>query len=172
MINVILVDENDRPTGTMEKLEAHRQGRRHRAISCYVFNSRGWLLLQLRAVQKYHAGGLWSNTCCGHPFPGEETHLAATRRLHEEMGMHCQLHKAFEFSYRVELDNGMVENEFGHIFLGTSDLTPQLNPAEAEAYAYVEPETLRRQMAEEPARFTPWFLLCYPHVLDYLAGRE
>lgn len=169
MIEVILVDEHDRQIGTMEKLAAHQQGRLHRAISCYVFNSRGWLLLQQRAVGKYHAGGLWSNTCCGHPLPGEETQLAATRRLYEEMGMHCQLHEVFELSYRVVLDNGLVENEFGHIFLATSDIAPQLNPEEASAYAYVEPESLRRQMEEEPERFTPWFRLCYPHMRDYLA---
>lgn len=172
MIEVILVDENDRPIGTMEKLEAHRQGRRHRAISVYVFNSRGWLLMQQRAPEKYHAGGLWSNTCCGHPLPGEESLHAAARRLNDEMSLRCQLYEAFTLSYRVEVGNGLTENEFGHIFLGVSDVPPQLNAQEASAYAYVAPETLLRQMEEMPVRFTSWFRFCLPHVLEYLARAE
>lgn len=167
-IQVILVDEFDKPTGTMEKHEAHHRGLRHRAISVYVFNPAGELLLQRRAAGKYHCGGLWSNTCCGHPFPGESARHAAERRLREEMGIELTLHKLFEFSYRLELANGMTENEYGHLFGAIDEQLPRPDPQEADDFRYVALPALEAEMAAQPQRFTPWFLLCYPSLKDYL----
>src|SRR5688572_20820761 len=97
---VILVDEHDEAVGTMDKLEAHRTARMHRAFSVFIFNTLGEMLLQQRADEKYHSGGLWTNACCSHPAPGEETDAAASRRLFEELGIKTSLQKLFEFTYR------------------------------------------------------------------------
>src|SRR5918997_6672888 len=115
---VILVDEADREVGTGSKLEAHREGALHRAFSVFVFDRRGRLLLQKRAAGKYHSGGLWSNTCCGHPRPGEATAEAARRRLREEMNFDCELRAAFEFLYRAQFTNKLIEHEYDHVFVG------------------------------------------------------
>src|ERR1700761_7198620 len=101
---VILVDESDTPIGTMEKMAAHRQAILHRAFSVFIFNSKGEMLLQRRASGKYHSAGLWTNACCSHPRPGEETGQAASRRLREELGFTTKLEKLFEFTYRTEFD--------------------------------------------------------------------
>lgn len=167
-IQVILVDEHDHPTGTMEKHEAHLRGLRHRAISVYLFNRAGELLLQRRAQGKYHCGGLWSNTCCGHPYPQESAQQAAQRRLIEEMGVRVELHKLFEFSYRLDLANGMTENEFGHLFGAVDEQPPCPDPEEADDFRYVAMPELEAEMAEHPQHFTPWFLLCYPTFRNYL----
>ena len=116
---VILVDENDTQVGLMPKLEAHQKGLLHRAFSVFIFNSNHQLLLQKRAVSKYHSGGLWTNTCCSHPREGEETINAANRRLIEEMGIKTNLRKVFDFIYKAELDNELIENEFDHVFYVT-----------------------------------------------------
>jgi isopentenyl-diphosphate Delta-isomerase len=166
-IEVILVDEHDHELGTMEKLEAHRQGRLHRAISVYVFNSRDELLLQRRAACKYHCGGLWTNTCCGHPLPGERTIDAAQRRLHEEMGLACRLTEAFEFSYRAVLPGGLVEHEYGHIFFGCSDSEPMPASDEVDAFSYQSIDEIRRGFAQTPQAWTPWFPLVFPTVLTH-----
>lgn len=120
-MDVILVDEQDRPTGRMEKIEAHRKALLHRAFSIFIFNEKGQMLLHKRAAGKYHSGGLWTNACCSHPQPGEETLAAAENRLVEEMGIRVPLTKAFDFSYRAEFDNGLTEYEFDHVFTGTYD---------------------------------------------------
>ena len=116
---VILVNERDEPTGTMEKMEAHRNAILHRAFSIFIFNAKGEMLLQQRAKNKYHSPGLWTNACCSHPRPGEEIKEAATRRLKEELGFVAELTKIFEFTYRHEFDNGLTEYEFDHVFTGT-----------------------------------------------------
>ena len=167
-IQVILVDEHDNPTGTMEKHQAHHQGLRHRAISVYLFNRAGELLLQRRAAGKYHCGGLWSNTCCGHPYPGESARDAAERRLREEMGVQVELRKLFEFSYHLELANGMSEHEYGHLYGAIDDQPPRPDPEEADDFRYVALAQLEAELAAHPERFTPWFLLCYPSFKQYL----
>lgn len=167
-IQVILVDEHDNPIGTLEKLEAHRQGLRHRAISVYLFNRSGELLLQRRAQGKYHCGGLWSNSCCGHPYPNESSRDAAERRLAEEMGVRVPLRKLFEFSYCLELPGGMTENEYGHIFGAVDDQPPHPDPEEADDFRYISLQDLEAELLADPQRFTPWFLLCYPAFKDYL----
>jgi len=123
---VVLVDENDNEIGVEEKINAHRKGLLHRAFSIFVFNSKNELLLQKRAADKYHSGGLWSNTCCSHPRPGENLKDAAHRRLQEEMGFDCSLREVFSFLYKKSFDNGLTEHELDHVFFGKFDGIPKL----------------------------------------------
>ena len=135
MEEVILVDSNDVELGTMEKMEAHRNGGRlHRAFSVFVFNTKGELLLQRRAHHKYHSGGLLTNTCCSHPRPGETVIEAGNRRLREEMGMECKLVELFSFEYKADLDSGMTEWELDHVLIGLSDVEPVINLEEVDEY--------------------------------------
>jgi isopentenyl-diphosphate delta-isomerase len=155
--DVILVDEADRPVGRMEKLEAHEAGALHRAFSVFLFDGQGRWLLQQRHPGKYHSGGLWTNTCCSHPAPGESTIEAAAVRLVDEMGITAVLEPAFAFSYRAELDHGLVEHEFDHVFVGRFDGEPTPNPIEASDWRWVDTDSLFRELDEHPERFTYWF---------------
>ncbi len=154
---VILVDTSDLEIGRMEKLEAHQKGLLHRAFSVFVFNRSNQLLLQRRAMGKYHSEDLWTNTCCSHPEPGESITDAAKRRLMEEMGFTCELHTSFSFIYHVALDNGLEEHELDHIVFGISDETPVLNPVEASDYTWKTLDEIRIEMAEFPEKYTSWF---------------
>ncbi|HEV2862406.1 MAG TPA: isopentenyl-diphosphate Delta-isomerase [Pyrinomonadaceae bacterium] len=156
---VILVDERDRELGAAEKLSAHRSGSLHRAFSVFVFDGRGRLLLQRRAGGKYHSGGLWSNTACGHPRPGEATDAAARRRLREEMGIECELREAFEFVYRAELGGALVEHEYDHVFVGLSEGEPAPDPSEVGAWRWVSMEELRGDLREAPDSYSTWLRL-------------
>ncbi len=164
---VVLVNEQDRPVGTMEKLQAHREGLLHRAITVYLFNPQGELLLQRRAIEKYHCGGLWSNTCCGHPVPNEQTPAAARRRLFEEMGLHCVLTPIFDLQYYLPLSNGLVEHEFDHVYFGITSQIPKLNPVEAMDYRYLSLSQVQEDILRQPSRYTPWFLLTMAAIPDY-----
>ncbi|MFN5459807.1 MAG: isopentenyl-diphosphate Delta-isomerase [Bacteroidota bacterium] len=157
MNQVILVDNNDFELGTMEKIEAHEKGLLHRAISVFIFNSDGKMLLQRRAKHKYHSGGLWTNTCCSHPYPGEKIMNAAKRRLKEEMGMECELTSAFSFIYKVNLDKGMTEHELDHVFIGTTNSTPEINREEVEDFKYLSIEETEKLIRSNPEDFTEWF---------------
>lgn len=159
MEQVVLVNERDEETGTAEKLHAHEQGLLHRAISVFICNSKGELLLQQRANGKYHSAGLWTNTCCSHPRPGETALAAAERRLKEEMGISAQLKHIGELLYRAEFHNGLIEHEYDHLFSGISDETPSLNPDEAQAYKWISPEELKQWLHDAPEEFTYWFKL-------------
>lgn len=165
MEEVILVDDQDRPIGTMEKMEAHEKGLLHRAFSIFVFNSDDELLLHQRAFGKYHSGGLWTNTCCSHPRPGETVLEAGHRRLMEEMGMTCDLEERFSFVYRSELDKGLIEHELDHVIFGISDELPVLNPEEVAAYRYASLEEISEEMRDDPDLFTEWFKICFAEVL-------
>jgi isopentenyl-diphosphate Delta-isomerase len=132
MEEVILVNKSDEVLGYMEKMEAHKRGLLHRAFSVFIFNNNGELLMQKRASDKYHSGGLWTNTCCSHPRKHESLSTAAQRRLKEEMGMEVSLSPKFHFIYKSSLDQGLIEHELDHVFFGNSDQTPVLNKAEAE----------------------------------------
>jgi len=154
---VILVDEMDNKTGTMEKLEAHRLGTLHRAVSVFIMNSKGEWLLQKRAFSKYHSGGLWTNTCCGHPRPEETNERAANRRLQEEMGLSAGLKEIFQFNYEEKLDNHLTENEIDHVFLGISDEEPVVNPDEVNEWKYVNYKSLVNDMNQFPENYTVWF---------------
>ena len=128
--NVILVDTKDNQTGISEKLEAHKKGLLHRAFSIFLFNDQDQLLLQKRADEKYHSGGLWTNTCCSHPSPGEFLIKSAQNRLKEEMGISTSLSPLFSFIYKAEFDNGLIEHELDHVFIGTFNANPLPNPEE------------------------------------------
>ncbi len=156
---VILVNDRDRELGLEEKLRAHRDGALHRAFSVFIFDGTGRLLLQKRARGKYHSGGLWSNTACGHPRPGETTRAAARRRLREEMSLDCELREAFEFIYRAELDGALVEYEYDHVFVGTHDGSPAPDPSEVEDWRWVSMDALRRGLQEEPHHYSYWLKL-------------
>ena len=167
---VVLVDSTDTPMGTCEKMRAHREGRLHRAFSVFLFNPKGDLLLQRRHAAKYHSGGLWSNTCCSHPLPGEDVLLAAGRRLHEEMGIACPLRKMFHFLYRAEFPNGLIEHEFDHVFVGTTGMTPRPNPTEVEDWRWVHPSRLLLELKSSPEDYTYWFHMSVKRVLAHLEG--
>lgn len=156
---VVLVDEQDVELGSEEKLAAHRRGLLHRALSVFVFDVAGRLLLQQRAVAKYHSGGLWTNTCCSHPRPGESVTDAAHRRLREEMGFDCELQPAFTFLYRAPFADGLAEHELDHVLLGRFDGEPAANPDEVADWAWVEPRRLEQALAQDPARYTVWLPL-------------
>lgn len=161
---VILVDEEDRALGAAEKLEAHRRGGLHRAFSVFVFDSAGNVLLQKRARDKYHSGGLWSNTCCSHPRPGEEVIDAARRRLSEEMGFTCDLREVFSFVYRAEVGNDLIEHEYDHVLVGTFDGRPAPDASEVEAWRWCPLEDLRKDLAADPESYTRWLTLAMTRV--------
>lgn len=163
---VILVDEKDNEIGIMPKMEAHIKGQLHRAFSVFIFNSSGELLLQQRAYDKYHSGGKWTNTCCSHPRKGESTFDAAHRRLAEEMGMQSHLSPAFNFLYKAEVMNGIIENEYDHVFFGTTDQLPTINTAEVAAYKYVKMADLMEEMTVHPDRYTEWLKICFDRVME------
>jgi isopentenyl-diphosphate delta-isomerase len=154
---VILVDIQDRPIGIMEKLEAHQKGVLHRAFSVFIFNSKKELLMQRRALNKYHSPGLWTNTCCSHPRPGEDTLVAAERRLREEMGIETVLHYKTHFIYKTEFDNKLTEHEYDHVFTGVSEQEPQINPQEVLSYKWLFVEEIKNQIKTNPEEFTSWF---------------
>lgn len=159
MEELILVNENDEEIGSGEKIQVHREGQLHRAFSIFVFDSANRLLLQKRAATKYHSGGLWSNTCCGHPQPGETTLAAAHRRLREEMNFDCELRFFSKFTYRVELDNHLIEWEFDHIFVGAHNEDPHPNQAEIEDWHWIDVKELNAQIEQKPDDFTYWLKL-------------
>lgn len=162
---VILVDKNDKEFGSMEKQEAHVKGLLHRAFSVFIFNDKNELLLQRRAVKKYHSGGLWTNTCCSHPRQNETTLDAAKRRLVEEMGMRCDLKKQFDFIYKAKLDNNLYEHEFDHVFFGFSTDPPQINTKEVEEYTYKTLEDIGDEIKTNPEKYTEWFKICFKEVI-------
>ena len=166
--NVILVDEKDNQVGLMPKLEAHQKGLLHRAFSVFIFNSDYKLLLQKRASSKYHSGGLWTNTCCSHPRDGEDTADAANRRLYEEMGIKTSLRKVYEFIYRAELDNNLIENEFDHVFYGIYNDDPILNTDEADDFKWIDMETLKIDIDNNADKYTVWFKIAFDYFYNYL----
>ena len=158
---VILVDEQDRETGSMGKQEAHISGTLHRAFSVFIFNSQGALLLQQRAAGKYHSAHLWTNTCCSHPRPGENIADAARRRLYEEMGLLCPLDKRFTFIYKAHLDNNLTEHELDHVFTGITDTLPAPEITEVASWKYISIEALAKEIQQQPESYTEWFKICY-----------
>lgn len=165
---VILVNENDEAIGVEEKLRTHMLGSLHRAFSIFVFNSDGQLLLQKRASTKYHSKGLWSNTCCGHPRPGESTGEASRRRLREEMGFNCEVREAFGFIYHAELDNGLFEHEYDHVLVGRFDGKPNPSRAEVDDWKWVDMATLKLDMRRNPNHFTYWFKVSLDPLCRYV----
>lgn len=166
---VILVDENDNEIGIEEKMKAHEDAKLHRAFSIFIFNSKGEMLLQKRACSKYHSGCLWTNATCSHPRPGETVGQAAHRRLQEEMGFDAEFNKAFDFVYKAEFDHGLTEHEFDHVFIGNYDGPINLNSEEAEDYKWIELETLKKDIEENPENYTVWFKIAFENVLKHIS---
>ena len=165
---VILVDENDNETGTAEKMEAHLKALLHRAVSVFIVNSKGEWILQRRAFDKYHSNGLWTNTCCTHPHPGESNIESAKRRLQEEMGIECDLTELFSFTYKEKLDNELTEHEFDHVFFGISDKDPEINTSEVEEWEAVSFDNLQMDIEINPSDYTYWFKEIYEKVNSHI----
>jgi isopentenyl-diphosphate delta-isomerase type 1 len=167
--HVILVDENDKEIGTAEKIQAHRESLRHRAFSVFIFRDdfESELLLQQRADGKYHSAGLWTNTCCSHPRPGEDILLAGQRRLKEEMGFSVPLTSLGWFHYIAAFHNGLTENEIDHVLvgkLGDATISPDKN--EVKDYRWVNVRDLKKEILDDPDRFTPWLALALEMIYE------
>ncbi|MFT5337829.1 MAG: isopentenyl-diphosphate delta-isomerase [Luteibaculaceae bacterium] len=160
---VVLVNEEDQNLGLMEKMEAHEKGLLHRAFSVLVMNSNGEMLLQKRALSKYHCGGLWTNACCSHPRENESLQDAATRRLQEELGAVYPVKKLYSFIYKAKLDHGLTEHELDHVFLAETDELPtQFNPDEVAEVKWMQLNELEQSMHQNPELYTPWFRIVFP----------
>lgn len=166
--HVILVDPNGKDIGTEEKIQAHRDGKLHRAFSIFVFNALDEVLLQKRADTKYHSGGLWTNTCCSHPRPGENHHHAARRRLHEEMGFDCELQELFSFTYHVKLNDDLFEHELDRVFVGRYEGQPTPNPNEVADWKWMNIDILKQDIQKNPQHYTYWFKLVLDRVIKHL----
>lgn len=164
---VILVNQSDTQIGTEEKIQAHKDAKLHRAFSVFIFNSKGEMLLQQRAIKKYHSGGLWSNACCSHPRPGEETEDAVHRRLKEEMEFDCELEKAFHFIYKTAFDHGLTEHELDHVFIGKYDGAVVPNPDEVESYRWINVDSLKKDIGKNAGNYTSWFKIAFNEVLKH-----
>ncbi len=158
------MNEKDMEMGTMEKMEAHVKGLLHRAFSIFIFNTKGEFLLQQRALGKYHNGGIWSNTCCSHPLPGEDILNAANRRLFEEMGFSTALLPAFNFIYNTNFSNGLTEHEFDHVFTGIYDGEIKADKAEVNDYCFKKIEDIETSMETHPQKYSEWFKIALPQI--------
>ena len=154
---VILVDENDKEIGTCEKLKAHKEGKLHRAFSIFIFNSKGELLLQQRAKEKYHSGGLWTNTVCSHPEPNKDILKSIKSRLKEEMGFSTKVKELFSFIYKSDYKNGLIEYEFDHVFFGLYEKNPKPNPEEVMDFKWIKIEDIKNDINNNPNKYTSWF---------------
>ena len=158
---VILVSEVDEQLGLMAKMEAHEKGILHRAFSVFIFNKKGELLLQQRALDKYHSPGLWTNTCCSHQRDGESNIEAGKRRLQEEMGFNCDLKELFWFVYKASFDNGLTEHELDHVMIGYYEDDPIVNLEEAAAFKWMPLEDVKKDMKLQPELYTEWFKIIF-----------
>ena len=165
---VVLVNPKDEPLGLMEKQQAHVAGLLHRAFSVFVFNQKNELLIQQRALEKYHSPGLWTNTCCSHPREGESYQDGATRRLQEEMGFVCELEYVFDFIYKSDVGDGLTEHELDYVFKGNYDKEPNINPAEVAAYKWIDFDELKKDVQENPQKYTTWFRIIFQKYIDHL----
>lgn len=165
---VILVDEQNNELGVMEKMQAHQTPILHRAFSIFIFNDKNEMLLQQRAVTKYHSPNLWTNACCSHPKPNEIVEQAANRRLTEELGFTTNLKEAFAFTYQASFENGLYEYEYDHVFTGIYNGTITPNPQEVQSYAYYSLATVSEMLQQQPQLFTAWFAIAFPKLLQHI----
>lgn len=154
---ILTVDEQDRETGFMEKMEVHEKGILHRAFSLMIFNDKGEVLLQKRAKEKYHSPGLWTNSCCSHQRQGETLEEAVARRTKEELGITCDFKEVFKFKYRAEFDNSLTEHEIDHVFIGHYNGNIFPNQEEVEEIRWISLDKLNKEMTDHPDNFTYWF---------------
>lgn len=169
---VILVDENDQPIGTMEKIEAHEKALLHRAFSVFIINQKGEIMLQQRASHKYHSPLLWTNTCCSHQRVGETNLEAGKRRLQEEMGFEVPLKELFHFIYKAPFDNGLTEHELDHVMIGYYNEEPNINPEEVESWKWMGIEEIRKDMTENPEIYTVWFKIIFDEFYHYIESHQ
>ncbi|MBW2960824.1 isopentenyl-diphosphate Delta-isomerase [Mesonia aestuariivivens] len=158
---VILVNEQDEQVGLMEKIEAHEKALLHRAFSVFVYNDQGEVMLQQRALSKYHSPGLWTNTCCSHQREGETNIDAGKRRLMEEMGFTTDLEETISFIYKAPFDNGLSEHEYDYILIGKYNGEPTINPAEVAAWKWMNLEEVKKDLKENPSNYTAWFKIIF-----------
>lgn len=163
---IILVDENDKEIGNEEKMKAHLEGKLHRAFSILIFNLEGKMLIHKRAESKYHSGGLWTNACCSHPRVNEELSAAVHRRLMEEMGFDCELNEIFNFIYKKDVGDELIEHEFDHVFVGEYDGKVNPNPQEVDDYKWISLTDLDKEIKENPENFTEWFKILFNKFID------
>jgi isopentenyl-diphosphate delta-isomerase len=164
---LILVDEDDKPLGKLEKSNVHRLGLLHRAFSVFIFNTKGEMLLQQRADDKYHSGGLWANACCSHPRFGELTEDAVHRRLKEEMGLEFNPQFAFTFLYHAQLENGLIEHELDHVYIGVTDEQPVPNVTEVKSWKYISIDELSNDLLLNRNRYAIWFQTICAKAVEY-----
>ena len=164
---IIQVDEKDRQIGPVEKMVAHRDAVLHRAFSILIFNSKNELLLQKRDINKYHSGGLWTNTCCSHPRFMENLKTATKRRLQEEMGFTCDLKMLFDFIYKAEFENGLFEHEYDYVFMGRYDGDFVPNPFEVASTKWMSLEDIEKDIVVNPDIYTHWFKILIPKLKGY-----
>ena len=165
---LMLVNSKDEIIGKMSKEEVHKKGLLHRALSIFIFNDKNELMIQRRALSKYHSAGLWANTSCSHPFYGETLEKAAFRRIEEEMGFRCKLEWRFFFIYKAHLDNGLIEHELDHVFTGRYNLTPFFNKEEVCDWKWVSLKDLREQIKKRSKEFAPWFKIIMDQHIEKL----
>ena len=166
--NVVLVDRNDNPMGLMPKLEAHEKGVLHRAFSVFILNQKSQLMLQRRALDKYHSPGLWTNTCCSHPRESESNIEAGVRRLKEEMGFTTPLKPMFSFIYKSKFDNGLTEHEFDHVLLGYYDKQPFINTIEVSEWKWMSLDKIILEIKNKPEDFTVWFKIIFERFYNHI----
>ncbi|WP_338357352.1 isopentenyl-diphosphate Delta-isomerase [Yeosuana marina] len=166
--NVILVNENDEQIGLMPKMEAHEKALLHRAFSVFVFNDKNQLMLQQRALDKYHSPGLWTNTCCSHQREGESNIQAGMRRLQEEMGFVVDLQESISFIYKAPFDNGLTEHEYDHIVIGKYNGTPEINPDEVADWKWMSLEDVKIDMVKNPQLYTEWFKIIFEKFYQHI----
>ncbi|WP_053977415.1 isopentenyl-diphosphate Delta-isomerase [Mangrovimonas xylaniphaga] len=165
---VILVNENDEQIGTMAKMEAHEKALLHRAFSVFVFNDKNELMVQQRALHKYHSPGLWTNTCCSHQRVGETNIQAGKRRLQEEMGFVTDLKDTISFIYKAPFDNGLTEHEYDHILVGHYNEEPEINPDEVAAWKWMGLEEVKTDMVTHPEVYTAWFKIIFEKFYQHI----
>jgi len=166
--HVILVNEQDKQIGLMPKLEAHQKALLHRAFSVFIFNDKNELMLQQRALDKYHSPGLWTNTCCSHQRDGETNIEAGKRRLQEEMGFVVDLQESISFMYKAPFDNGLTEHEYDHVLLGKYNNEPVINTSEAASWKWMLIEEVKDDIAIHPELYTEWFKVIFDKFYENL----
>ena len=167
--NVILVDVDDNQIGLMPKLEAHEKGVLHRAFSVFIFNNKGELMLQRRALSKYHSPGLWTNTCCSHQRDGESNISSGKRRLKEEMGFDTELFEKTSFIYKAKFDNGLIEHEFDHVLVGSYNHSPIINSIEVDSWKWMSLENVKKDINDHPDNYTAWFKIIFEKYYKYIS---
>lgn len=168
MEKIVLVDEYDNEIGVEEKTKVHQLGLLHRAFSVFIFNDKNEMLLQQRAFNKYHSGGLWTNACCSHPHKNETVVNAAKRRLQEELGFITELQIAFHFIYKADFENGLIEHEYDYVLIGfyNQKITPNIN--EVTNYKFVSWIEIENELQQKPKQFTAWFKIALPMVKSFM----